>query len=157
MNIRTRPAAPPRIAYEADLYSWALEQAALLRAGDLDALDRENLAEEIESLGRGEFNSLVGAWCVVLLHMLKLDHQPSRGTRSSAISIAAHRENGADGLRDNPGLKSRLDETLGRAYRGARLEAARETGLALTTFPERCPCTRDGVLNRPFPIDPAPR
>jgi hypothetical protein len=155
MTAATQPAAIRRTTYDEDIYTWAMEQAALLRAGDLAALDRENLAEEIESLGRSEFNSLVGAWRIVLLHMLKFDHQPSRATRSWAISIAAHRANGADVLRDNPGLKGRLDEALERAYRGARLEAARETGLPLSAFPERCPYTRDEMLNRPFPIDPS--
>lgn len=42
----------PATAYADDIYGWAMEQAAALRAGDLSALDREHLAEEIESLGR---------------------------------------------------------------------------------------------------------
>lgn len=37
---------------EADFALWSAEQGALLREGRLDRLDRENLAEEIESLGR---------------------------------------------------------------------------------------------------------
>ena len=54
------PAASPpsRATYEADFYAWAQEQGVLLRTGRLDALDRENLAEEIETLGRSEF----GRW-----------------------------------------------------------------------------------------------
>ncbi|MER2266362.1 DUF29 domain-containing protein [Methylobacterium oxalidis] len=142
-------------SYEADFYTWTQEQAARLRAGALDGLDAENLAEEIESLGRSEFNSLVGAYRVVLLHMLKMDHQPERRTRSWAISIAAQRAEAADVLADNPGLKRRLDEIVVRAYRGARLEAARETSLPLARFPEACPYTRDEMLTRPFDIDPA--
>ena len=38
--------------YDRDFYSWLMEQARHVRAGRWDALDRENLAEEIESLGR---------------------------------------------------------------------------------------------------------
>ncbi len=37
-------------AYETDFYAWAMEQAALLRAGRLDAADIANIAEEIESM-----------------------------------------------------------------------------------------------------------
>src|SRR4051794_20497343 len=37
--------------YDRDFYAWTLEQAALLRAGDLNAADIEHIAEEIESLG----------------------------------------------------------------------------------------------------------
>ncbi|RZK93669.1 MAG: DUF29 domain-containing protein, partial [Methylobacterium sp.] len=69
-------------AYADDFYTWTQEQSARLRAGDLTALDLQNLAEEIESLGKSEFNSLVSAWRVLLLHMLAFDHQPARRTRS---------------------------------------------------------------------------
>jgi len=31
--------------YKADLYTWALEQTALLRAGQLEEIDARNLAE----------------------------------------------------------------------------------------------------------------
>ena len=44
-----------------DFFSWALAQARLLRARKLDAIDWENVAEEIESLGRGQFNKLESA------------------------------------------------------------------------------------------------
>ena len=40
-------------AYETDFYAWAMEQAALLRAGRFAAADTANIAEEIESLGPG--------------------------------------------------------------------------------------------------------
>lgn len=39
-------------AYEADYARWCAEQGALLRQGRLSDLDRENQAEEIESLGK---------------------------------------------------------------------------------------------------------
>jgi len=45
--------------YQNDFYAWAMEQATLLRAGRFSAADIENLAEEIESMGRGEKRELV--------------------------------------------------------------------------------------------------
>ncbi len=45
--------------YERDFYAWANEQAALLRAGKLDSADIENIAEEIESMGRSEKRELI--------------------------------------------------------------------------------------------------
>ncbi|AWN36722.1 DUF29 domain-containing protein [Methylobacterium radiodurans] len=141
-------------AYEDDFYTWTQEQGARLRAGDFAGLDLENLAEEIETLGRTEFNSLVSAWRVILLHMLKWDHQPERRTRSWAISIRTHRNRAADVLKDNPGLKSRLTDSLVRAYRDARDEASGETGLPIRVFPTACPYTREEMLARPFPADP---
>jgi hypothetical protein len=153
MKTATR-SAPAGVSYEQDFYTWTQEQGARLRAGQLDALDRENLAEEIEGLGRSQFDALVSAWRVVLLHMLKFDHQPSRATRSWAISIAAHREQAAEVLVDSPGLKSRTGEALERAYRRARLEASKETRILLKRFPTTCPYTLDEVLTRHFAIDP---
>ncbi|NCC29400.1 MAG: DUF29 family protein, partial [Gammaproteobacteria bacterium] len=40
--------------YDRDFFAWANEQAALLRAGRLAAADIDNIAEEIESMGRSE-------------------------------------------------------------------------------------------------------
>jgi Domain of unknown function DUF29 len=40
--------------YEHDFYAWTQEQAEALRAREWKTLAVENLAEEIESLGRGE-------------------------------------------------------------------------------------------------------
>lgn len=137
-------------SYEKDFYSWALQQAALLRAGQFDGIDRENLAEEIESLGREQFSKLVSFYRLVLLHMLKWEHQPNLRSVSWALSIDVHREHAAEVLQDSPGLKSRLDEALERAYRTARLEAIRETGLHASLFPTNCPFTRDEVLTHPY-------
>ncbi|MCJ2060027.1 DUF29 domain-containing protein [Methylobacterium sp. J-048] len=152
-TLKTRP-APVSTAYENDFYTWTQEQAARLRGGDLSGLDREHLAEEIESLGKSQFASLVSALRVLLLHMLKVDHQPAKRTRSWAISIATHRIHAVDELEESPGLKARLDEAIKKAYRRARLEAAKETGLPLMRFPEACPYTYQDIMDRPFAIDP---
>ena len=54
-------------AYESDYARWCAEQGALLRAGKLEALDRENLAEEIETLGRSEKSEIENRLNVLLL------------------------------------------------------------------------------------------
>jgi uncharacterized protein DUF29 len=86
-----------------------MEQAQHVRAGRWDAIDRENLAEEIESLGREQFNKLESALRVLLVHILKWD-QPKRRTRSWVITIKDQRIEFEQVLQDNPGLKSRQDE-----------------------------------------------
>ena len=148
------PSAPPSGAsYEGDFYTWTQEQRALLRAGRLDAIDRDNIAEEIESLGRNEFDKLVSFYALVMLHMLKWEHQPNLRSRSWATSIERHREDAAEVLDDNPGLKHRLDQALARAYRRARLDAAAETGLRKATFPESCPFTLEELMRRPYEFE----
>jgi hypothetical protein len=101
-------------------------------------------------LGREQFNKLVSALRVLMLHMLKWDHQPALRSRSWVLSIEEQRLEIADVLADNPGLKPRIGEAMARAYRRARIEAARETGLELAAFPEACPYSFDDVTSRAF-------
>ena len=116
----------------------------------LSALDRENLAEEIESLGTEQFNKLESTMRVLLMHMLKWDHQPDRRSRSWVLSIEAQRLELDDVLSDNPGLKLRTAEAAARAYRRARIEAANDTGLEESEFPEECPYCWDDIVTREF-------
>jgi hypothetical protein len=150
---KVRPVASRAANYERDFYTWTQEQGALLRAGRFDEIDRENIAEEIESLGRNEFDKLVSFYRLVLLHMLKCDHQPEKHTRSWSISIDNHRESAAEVLADNPGLKSQVGEAVARAYWHARRDAADETKLPIKTFPTTCPYTIEEIRDRPFPFE----
>lgn len=146
--------APPdelvRAEYERDFYSWLMEQARHVREGRWHAIDRDNVAEEIESLGREQFNKLASALRVLMLHMLKWDHQPRKRSRSWAVSIAAQRIEIEDVLADNPGLRPRIPEAMARAYRQARTLAARETGLPEDAFPPTCPYRYDEIMSRTF-------
>jgi len=141
---------PIEASYARDFYSWLMEQARHLREGRFDALDRDNLAEESESLGREQFNKLVSALRVLMLHMLKCDHQPSLRSRSWVLSIEEQRLEIADVLADNPGLKPRIGEAIARAYRRARIGAAKETGLEETAFAATCPYSFDDMMSRIF-------
>ena len=131
-----------------DFYSWLMEQARFVRERRWDELDRDNLAEEIESLGREQFNKLESALRVLLLHILKWDHQPDKRTRSWALSIKTNRVELEDIIGDNPGLKPRIAEAIARAYRKARIEAARETGLEENRFPDLCPYAWNDIVSR---------
>ena len=131
--------APSATDYERDFYSWALEQVRLMRESRWTALDRENLAEEIESLGREQFAKLRSALRVLMMHILKWDYPPERRSRSWTLSIEAQRVELEDVLDGNPGLKPRIIEAITKAYRGAVIEAMRETGLKRRHLPEQCP------------------
>jgi hypothetical protein len=139
-----------RAGYDDDFYTWSMEQARLVREGQWAAVDRENVAEEIESLGREQFNKLESAFRVLMLHILKWDHQPEKRSRSWTLSIKEQRLQLEDVIDDNPGLKPRIDEAIGRAYRKARVNAAQETGLDESVFPERCPYSYDDITSRIF-------
>jgi len=141
---------PVRAEYQRDFYSWLMEQARHIREGRWQALDRDNLAEEIESLGREQFNKLAGALRVLLLHMLKWDHQPRKRTRSWTVSITNQRFEIDDVLADNPSLRPRIPDAIARAYRQARTLAARETGLPDSKFPPTCPYRYNEIMTREF-------
>src|SRR5437660_1628108 len=150
-DVDLAPAAEPeRVDYNRDFYSWLMEQARFVREGRWDALDRDNLAEEIESLGREQFNKLESALRALLLHMLKWDHQPDRRSRSWWASITEQRLKLGDVLADNPGLRPRIDEAITRAYRRARLRAIKETDVEESRFPETCPYTWHDIVSREF-------
>jgi Domain of unknown function DUF29 len=136
------------LAKEADLYSWALRQAELLRAGRLTEIDAEAIAEEIDDVGEEQYDKLESALRVLMLHLLKWDHQPDKRSRSWTASVREQRRRVLRQLRKNPGLRSRLNEALGEAYEDARDEASAETGLRPRVFPERRPFDYADIMER---------
>jgi hypothetical protein len=136
--------------YDTDFYAWTNEQAALLRAGRLSEADLENIAEEIESMGKSERRELVSRLAVLLHHLLKWRYQPGFRSNSWRLSIEQQRLQLSDHLADNPSLKSQLDDLMRRAYRRGRIEAEKETGLERKTFAPECPFTFDEVMNPDF-------
>jgi len=136
--------------YETDFYGWANEQAALLRAGRLDAADIENIAEEIESMGRSEKRELVSRLAVLLTHLLKWRHQPGGRGSSWRASIRVQRKRLADHLTDNPSLKSKIAEAMSRAYEEAVVIAADETKLGEAAFQADCPWSFDEIMGADF-------
>jgi len=136
--------------YERDFYAWANEQAALLRAGKLESADIENIAEEIESMGRSEKRELVNRLAVLLLHLLKWRFQPSLRGNSWRLTIKEQRYRLRRHMNDNPSLKSQSGEAMSDAYGLAQINAEQQTGLALKTFPEACPFTFEQAMSDDF-------
>jgi len=76
------PTSPHEDTYETDFYAWANTQAELLRAGKLGEADIEHIAEEIESMGKGELRELENRLAVLFTHLLKWRFQPTHRRRS---------------------------------------------------------------------------
>ncbi|WP_338440993.1 DUF29 domain-containing protein [Synechococcus elongatus IITB4] len=74
--------------YDQDLYSWAAEQAELLRLRRYEQVDWANVIEEIADLGKSEYRALVSALKQLTLHRLKGHYQPDRRSRSWQIPMA---------------------------------------------------------------------
>ena len=56
--------------YESDYLQWLEETVNLLKSGQLDALDYENLIEELESLGRSEKRAVSSLLEQIIRHLL---------------------------------------------------------------------------------------
>ncbi|ATH76844.1 MULTISPECIES: DUF29 domain-containing protein [unclassified Halomonas] len=126
------------IHYEQDAYAWALEQAGLLRAGELDKLDLEHLAEEIESMGKNERRALIRQLARLLMYLLTWDYQPERRSRSWRLTIQDAQAKTQRLLEDNPSLNASLPELMCEAYDDARRAAAIEADREPQEFPEQC-------------------
>jgi hypothetical protein len=85
--------------YDRDIIAWANEQARLLRAGHLDRIDIEHIAEEIEDVGKSEQRELASRMAVLLAHLLKWQFQPQRRGRSWQRTIRDQRNGIARRLR----------------------------------------------------------
>ncbi|WP_375409942.1 DUF29 domain-containing protein [uncultured Methylobacterium sp.] len=147
------PALVTPTRYEDDLFTWVQEQVALLRAGAVDALDLDNIAEELSDVGNAQYSQLESALRVLLMHMLKWDQQPEKRTPSWIFSIREQRRRYARLLKKNPGLQSSLDEARDAAYPNARDWASDECHLPVDEFPPECPYEWDDILHRPFDFD----
>ena len=101
--------------YEQDFFLWTKEQAAALRLAKNSnlPLDWENLAEEIESLGKSDRRELRSQIRRILRHLLKLEAspsaEPSAGWRSTVLDA---RTEIMDVPRDSPSLRREVDDLI---------------------------------------------
>jgi hypothetical protein len=121
--------------YEEDFHAWSQEQARLVREGAFDRLDREHLAEEIESLGRTEQARLARHFELYLMHRLKWEYQPEYRTRSWMLTMKEQQRQAVRLVKKNPSLKPLVRELFEDAYSGARVLALNETGIEEDAIP----------------------
>jgi hypothetical protein len=140
--------------YDEDFYRWTAEQAELLRSGELSAIDAANLAEEIESMGRSDRREIRSRLIVLLTHLLKWRFQPEARSTGWSGTIREQRQQIELILEDSPSLRPLIEEYLPRAYSAARINAAEQTGLPASDFPEDSPFTADEVMSTPLYPEP---
>jgi hypothetical protein len=136
--------------YERDFNLWVDEQIALLEASAFERLDLANLIEEIADMARSQRKAIRSDLVVLLTHLLKWQHQSRNRSTSWAGSIVEHRRRIREEIEDSPSLGGYAAEVFGRCYDAAREQAAAETGLPKTGFPETSPYTIEQVLDPDF-------
>lgn len=136
--------------YNCDYFAWLNEQADHLSEGRFFALDIGNLIEEIRDLGRAEKREIQSRLGVLLIHLLKWQHQPEKRSGSWRATMIEQRARILKRLQESPSLRNYPAEILDEEYHLARAEAAAESNLKESMFPENCPFTVDQVLDPDF-------
>ncbi|WP_420207965.1 DUF29 domain-containing protein [Candidatus Electronema sp. JC] len=137
-------------AYNQDFHAWLLHNAALLRERNFTAIDADNIAEELETMGRSEKRELISRLSVLIAHLLKWRHQPVRRSRSWRNTIATQRLDIKELLEDSPSLNHDIEEQLEKAYSKAVLLAELETGIDRKLFPPSSPFSWQELLDEDF-------
>jgi hypothetical protein len=96
--------------YDTDIAAWAAEQAQLLRSRQWSLLDLDNIAEEIEDVGRSERHELDSRVAVLVGHLLKWKFQAEKRSKSWIDTIAVQRLRVEARLRRTPSLKRFLSD-----------------------------------------------
>jgi hypothetical protein len=135
--------------YETDVVAWAIEQAAMLRAGKFSALDIEHIAEEIESVGRSEQRHFASDMAVLVANLIRWKYQSGRRSPARRRVIRELRRILAIELQMAPALKSTLTDPhwATRVWGDAICQSVEEIGVAL---PDTCPWTMEQVIDEAF-------
>ncbi|MGP6158894.1 MAG: DUF29 domain-containing protein [Vulcanimicrobiaceae bacterium] len=123
-------------AYDHDLAAWSEAQAALLRAGAVDQLDIEHIAEELEGLSARERQELESHLETILAHLLKLHVAPNDDARNVwNRPIREARRNLRRLFKRSPSIKRLAEPYLLDGYPDAREVAADSLDRPVSDFP----------------------
>lgn len=144
--------------YDEDILIWSEQQAEAIRrlgrAGRApNELDVENVAEEIESVGRSELAAVESYIELILLHLIKLaiepDGESSRHWQSEIVGFASRLQR-----RYAPSMQQRID--MDREWRSALRQATLAYGAhgveATAGLPPRCPISVADLLEEDVDI-----
>ena len=157
-TVRTMPDGP---RYEDDFFAWTRHQAMVLRSMAVadNRFDRENIAEEIEGLGRSERDAVRSQIRRIIEHLLKLSYSPDRQPRFDWMaSIIEARSTLGDKI--SPTLQRDAEIMLARLYRdGRRLAELALRGYgenqAADALPQHCPFSLEDIFREEWYPQPA--
>jgi len=142
--------------YDTDYVAWLSEQVAHLRAGRLAALDVANVAQELESLMSSERRELENRLEVLIHHLLKWDHQPSRRSNRWRSTVEEQRSRIRRLLRSSPSLKREIEPMCQDVYSDSVRAAAIETRLGGSAFPATLSYSVEQIFERELPAEGLP-
>jgi len=146
--------------YDEDILRWSEQQAEIIRRlgsarRDLPKdLDIENVAEEIESVGRSELAAVESFLELILVHLIKLATEPdaaaARHWRAEIFGF-----HGGMWRRYSPSMKQRIDLDLlwRRACEQMLLASEGPQHAAIAGLPEASPFMLDAFLGERLDAD----
>lgn len=141
--------------YEQDFYVWTERQAELLRERRFEALDLENLIEEVEGLGDAKKSAVLNNARVIMEHLLKLQFSPAQDPRRGWIESVLEHRNRLE-LELTPRLRQILQDEIPRVYAITRRGTERKLRLygedaAADALPASCPYSVDQITSDWWP------
>ncbi len=144
----------PSQLYDHDYYAWIRDQVRALRERRIEEVDWENVAEEIEDLGKSEKRSIESHLEALIEHLLKLAY--TRGTTRTrnarlwegSASLARIRIRRL--LEESPSLRRKLDQLFQDAYVTGRIKAISTIKLPTESIPTAAPWLLHQVMEDGF-------
>lgn len=136
--------------YESDYCAWIQQQLAALRQLNFNALDVDNLIEELEGLVHKNNSTLDLYFQGLIRNLLVLEYQlPSKSNKDNYEKhiIEGYRKHIKELLSKNQSLNSKLDKFIASAYKMAIDTIIRETGRHIKEFPGVTPYTKQQLLD----------
>jgi len=136
--------------YETDYHLWVLETVKQLQNGDLEAIDWDNLIDEVLDLSKREKRQIESLLIKLFEHLLiwqfwQSERNANRGHWEREITnlrLQILRQ-----LEDSPSLKNRLENRFKQCYQDGRKLASKHSQLPRNTFPEKPIASLDQVLD----------
>jgi len=147
-------------AYDEDFYAWTQAQAQEIRRAGAERnnapIDWENVAEEIECMGRSEWSEIDSRLTVLVTHLLKWLCCPELRThceRGWRLTVREQRRMLHKRLKQSPSLRPVAEAEFAELYGEARQDAADGAEVDLSRFPADPPFTLDQALDPAYPAD----
>lgn len=140
-----RTLATTATLYEVDETAWLEATANLIRDGRLTEVDLNSLAEYLTDMAKRDRREVVSRLVTLLSHLLKWEHQLDRRSGSWRGTILEQQRELRQ-LLESGTLRNHAAAVFADAYADARKQAAAETGLPRTAFPEECRCDLNRAL-----------
>ncbi|MBE9141759.1 DUF29 domain-containing protein [Planktothrix mougeotii] len=133
--------------YKTDDYLWLQKTIEILKIKNFNNLDLDNLIEELENLGRSEFNKVRSLLRQIMIHLLLLQYweqEYDRNYRHWQAEIIAFRDDLSHELTTS--LKNKLIPELDSIYHVSVNLVSKKTGLSQSLFPSSCPYSFEQLL-----------